>query len=363
MKLADTSLLLVSFLLSTALLFGQAPVERREPGFWVRMERFYDHEDVCILVNTEGNYHLERVFSNKSEVYVGSLDAATVADLTAKLDAEQLRGLSQQAIRTALFSDTLDHFWIAVSRDGTLQSLNFPNVESRKPYRKSLDPLLNWLGILERSRKNGTQLATPPGRCVPPTLPMPIQSENSDPVTAAATTSPPKQRFASQDFLFRIVRNHFNPGGHVSRTCVIVRSDGRYRLEKSKQSILESRQSKVYQGSVSPATLQELEKRLNAPELTRKRQEPVSDSAWSMEADSINVFIPRPDGVQQLLFRQYFNVHGRPTEVGGMSNMQYRVDQDAKVIEPIEDWVKRNIEETKNDSVKDAVPSECQTIP
>jgi hypothetical protein len=257
---------LLGGIFAATLTLGQTPSGPRTPNFLVRMERFHNVEDVCVLVNDEGTYHLERVFRAKSEVYVGSLDTAAVDDLRARLNSEKLRTLSQQAVAAPLNSDTLDHFWIAINRENALQNLSFGNVESRNPYRESFDPLLNWLDALEKDKPGAVETGGAPTRCLPPKSIGLLVPETKELVHETSGSRFSETPIAPGLFLFRIVIEHFR-GGDAGRSCAIVYSDGRYRVEKSVQSFQANMKAKVYENSLQPGSLEDLEQILDAPGL------------------------------------------------------------------------------------------------
>ena len=348
------SFLLVVVFAATSTL-GQTPSGPQSPIFLVRMERLYNGEDVCILVNDEGSYHLERVFRAKSQVYVGSFNATSLKDLTALLNGEKLRNLSQQAIAAALNSETLDHFWIAINREDALQNLSFANVASRNPYRESVDPLLTWLDSVEKDRPGATETGGTPTHCLPPKANR-LLILRAQPAAEERSGQLP---IAPRSVLFQIVAEHYR-GGDADRSCAVVYSDNRFRVEKSHQSLSSSPRSKIYENSLQPNQMEDLKQILDAPDLKalEHRNLPQPYKLFH-DADITQLTIPRPSGSQALAFSSYFNTSGGMSEAGGKSNLQYGVGNDNRVLKPLEKWIKANLEGGKNAPLANAVANGC----
>ncbi len=134
----------------------------------VRMERARPHDDVCMLLNRSGAYRLEWVYAAKTEVYIGTLSAASVAGLEERLNKEELRRLSQEQIISPPISDTWDRIAFDIRREHRWQALKFPGPESRKPFAAFLDPLINWFEDVAGEHPGAVLVNTGASRCVPP---------------------------------------------------------------------------------------------------------------------------------------------------------------------------------------------------
>jgi len=138
--------LLFLALTSTLPLYAQTPVAGQPSGIMLRVERIYDGENTCVLLNRSGDYRLERYFLHKTNVYVGLLPPQNVQEIQAVLDASPLAQLSQGDIHRDMNSHTFDKLSIDVSRASGTQSLVFFDPESREPFRESLNPILQkWI--------------------------------------------------------------------------------------------------------------------------------------------------------------------------------------------------------------------------
>src|SRR5271169_6875192 len=135
-------------------------------GF-LRMERVRRGEAVCVLVQGDGSYRLEKLFQAKTEMYTGTMDSARVEQLRTMLANKQLRKLSQEGIHNPLISDTIDRFQFDIWRDRGWQELKFSAPESRRPFQESLDPLLRWFRDLQKRPPAAVRVEGSPMRCQP----------------------------------------------------------------------------------------------------------------------------------------------------------------------------------------------------
>src|ERR1700751_1818207 len=63
--------------------------------YLVRVERQTREENVCMLVQKDGHFHLERVVAGRPRVYEGTLESSALAELEPHLNAPQIVGLKQ----------------------------------------------------------------------------------------------------------------------------------------------------------------------------------------------------------------------------------------------------------------------------
>ncbi len=332
-----------------ALAWGQTEEPDRS-GFLVRMERQTRDEDVCILVRRDGQFHLERIALgvDRSRVFEGAFPSSVISELEQMLDADELQQLSQSNIKMALVGEELDHVLLAIRRSNGWQSLNFPTGASRKPFRKSLEPLVKWL---ERNEQQPHPLPNAvPARCMPP-------QETPQTTTASASGANDVQRSPQagssaspgSSYLMRIVKDHYLPndltfGSRVERTCVIVYQTGQYRMEKSKQEFNSAMKTEVFRDSVSDTTLRQLRQILDGPELSQLHQKTAAAGMTIREGEVTNLAIPRSNDTQVLSFASFFGAHLQ--EKGMRDNTHLSVD-DSQAIKPLNKWIKANIEERK----------------
>jgi hypothetical protein len=129
--------------------------------YLARLQRIHDGKDVCILVQTNGRYHMERKAEARSAVAEDTLPTSDLVELGKLVNQEKLREISQQDVPFLMSSDSLDFFSLGVFRVSGWQNLRFNTSESRQPYHDLLDPLLKWLSAVEKRKQNTTQKPRP----------------------------------------------------------------------------------------------------------------------------------------------------------------------------------------------------------
>ena len=350
--------LLFILLIPASLLSGQSSTDigAVAPPLVTRIERLQRHEDVCALVNREGQFRVERLYSAKTEVFAGKLSTADLEGLQQLLDSSQLKSLSQSQIPSVLLSDSEDGLTISTFREGALQQLAFPNPETRKPFRAALDPLLKWLEAVQKAQHIRLPESAA-NRCLPgaPITEAKPHSGNSNP------PSPPHPG-KSLIYLVRMMTDRaFN--GTVSRTCIVVTQSGQYRMERVNHDVRGSHEARVFEDSVSTPDLENLRILLENPALVGLKSQPSIPFVPSLEAGVTILTIPRAGTIQQLFFTSHFNGLGHVKEPGGTSNMQYGVEKDAETVQPLRDWMRDTIEKNAHTPVKDSFPNDCTSVP
>jgi len=353
---------------STVVCWSQ-PANSSSP-FPVRLERQTREENVCMLVQQSGTYHLERVVTGRPRVFEGTLGAPAMDELEGLLRSDQLANLKQAQIETTLASEDMDQLLVAISRPYGWQSLNFPSGKSRKPYKSSVDPLVRWLDRNKQQQDPIVGVAT--NRC------MPSQA-------AQAGTAGPKPN-PSNPYLMRIVVDHYEPsrlgGGSadalsrgggagsmnsqsavnstadlkISRVCAVVYESGRYRLEKSTQQFGSTVRTEIYRDTLDKTQLDELRKILDNPKLSALPNSS-APAVFAKEGELISLAVPREKSVQALSFSSFFGA--RTAEAGMKDNTSTAVSANVELTHPIRKWIKQNVEEHKAQQLKDAPSTVC----
>jgi hypothetical protein len=313
-------------------------------GLMVRLERVYDGENACVLLNRSGDYRLERHFSKKTEVYVGSLPAGAVQQIREILDGPQLSQLSQTDIHRYMNSETFDEFSLDIFRGDTTQRLVFLDPESRKPFRDSLNRLVEWLNKLKKEPH--TEIAvSDANRCSP----------------GQGMVKPPTWTAPEGSYMVFLDRDHGSSVG-IQRSCVVIYQDGKFRAESTAGIPLGHLSTKAAEGQLDAAQLSELRTLLDDHGLVAMRGHPFNRlGGVYQDIDVIRLAIPRSSSVQMLtLHNEIGRPGGHPGELGGgpPEAMHYE-DTNRHAIDPLQKWIKQNVQNRKFTSVADDKATEC----
>ncbi len=333
---------------------GQSPGQSPRPQSLLRIERVQLGEAICALVEDDGTYRLEKLFRAKTEMYTGSPGSARIDQLRAILANEQLSKLSQDSIHQPILVDTVDEVQLDIWRGRGWQELTFTSPEGRKPFKESLDPLLQWFHDLQKQRPGAAVAKGPPTRCLP------AQSINLVAEAAATSAAAPTSSARSEPaYLFRFrSRNWAN--GLMEGRCTVVFPDGSYRWEWKDEDVRGRRRERVAGGALEITAIQELRQLLDSPEIKGAR----SDSAppkWVQNSQRVVLDIPRDNLVQNLEFVSYFNAHGNTKEIGGMTNQGYYVGNQ-KVLDPLKHWMKEHTDKHAADAEKQVPANDCYPV-
>ena len=315
------------------------------PPVLARLERLQRHEDVCALIERTGVYRLERRYAAKLEVYDGSLGPTALEEFNQILDATELRKISRNDIPRPMIVDTVDTFLIDIYRMDGEQHLNFNSPDARKNFRSGTEPLLKWLDKLPKFQHQ--QIAeSKASHCMPPPLNQELKAGVEENQTKLDT------------YLMTLVRDYFR-GGKVERNCVIVYVDGWYRREKSSQEYLDGIQARAFEGSLTENQLTQLRALLDASDLKNMKHE-ADVRVFSAEGDATSLAVPRDSTVQRLKFIHAFQVLGNRDKPGGYSGTQYALDSDERVLDPLRNWLKNNIDNQNANEVTGSAPTNCE---
>ena len=141
-----------------------------DPAFLVRIERLQDDQDVCVLVNQAGQYRLERMFVAKTQVFAGELSQQELERLKQTLDSDDLRAINELQIQSSLIVNSTDTLSLSISRPSGAQNLIFPAAQSRKPFQRQIEPLLKFLGSVQKEKHTRLDDSAA-NRCMPASKP------------------------------------------------------------------------------------------------------------------------------------------------------------------------------------------------
>ncbi|MFY9562269.1 MAG: hypothetical protein WAQ52_18715 [Terriglobales bacterium] len=326
--------------------------------FLMRMERQTREENVCMLLQQNGHYHLERIITGRPRVFEGTLEASAINELGPLLNSDQLANLKQAQIETSLASEDMDQLLLSIPRPYGWQSLNFPSGKSRKPYKAAMDPLVKWLDRYKQQQN--PIVGAPTNRCLPP------QGAQAGGESKANAASP---------YVMRIVVDHYEPlrlgtaasmnsttsmnstaDFKVTRLCAIVYESGRYRLEKSIQEFGSPMRPEIFRDTLDKAQVDELRQILDNPKLATLPNS-AAPAVFAREGELISLAVPREKGVQALSFSSFFGA--RTQEKGMKDNTSLAVSANVELTHPIRKWVKQNVEEHKVQQLKDVPSTVC----
>jgi len=128
-------------------------------------------------------------------------------------------------------------------------------------------------------------------------------------------------------------------------------------MEKSNQHYPGSPTTRAFEAKLSSAQVVDLQSILRSPELANLHHD-FDQTRPASEIEITSLVIPRATTIQRLSFGSYFNVLGNSRQVGGISNLQYRVDQDRNLIRPLDQWLEKTIQ-NNNSALTDTQATNC----
>ena len=367
------SALIFSFL-SALILVGSSQSQDTSNPYLARMEHQTREEDVCMLVQKDGRYHLERTAMGRARVFEGTLPSSAVTELEPLLTAGHLAELLQNQIESAPAGGDIDQVMLTISRAKGWQTLTFASAKARKPFKEDIDPILKWL---DRNKQQPTP--TPDAttnRCVP----------QQGAQVAGGKPS------ASNPYIMRIVVERYelkgggtamssvsaakgttgqNIGGmtntdamdvnsyRITRTCAIVYDSGRYREERNVRESGIVTKSEVYRDTIDKAQLTELRQMLDNPKLAALPNN-VGPGFFAREGEVTTLGVPRDKSVQGVVVATFAP---RPASADLREAAYSALSEHSGLMKPIRKWLKENVEDHKSDMLKDVPANNCAPSP
>lgn len=307
------------------------------------MERQRGLEDACILVRSDGPYHMERDTGDKVDVYEGNLPANALLRIQHWVSADELFQLTQDKIVAPIFDQGKDAVILAVDRPGRWQSLAFPAPSTWQPYQQSVAPLAQWFDEMMNA-KHRVRLREEEARsnCIPP--------------RELKFSSRPKatKPQALPDFLFVLHLTRID-GKLGMKTCSVVYGDGRFHREVRTQTMGNNTVSTaVYEGRESDEDIRQLRTILAAPELLAPRSQLLPSGGLMKEGEIAALTVPDRPKPRTTLFWRYVPqglVSGRIFDESGM-----------KQLTPLTLWVKSDIDARSETPVANGTLNDCVPI-
>ena len=322
-------------------------------GLLMRAERNYDGEAACVLLNDSGNYRLERHFQRETRVYVGLLTPNELAKVRSLLQAPQLQRLSQADVGRDVNSDNFDQFALDVFRSDGIQSLRFLDPSARKPFKQSLDPIVDWLGEVKKLPHSAIS-ADAANRCSPGQSAMPASERQAPP----------------GNYLFLLSHFHGWYGG-LDESCVVVYGDGRFLTESTSGKPLLHRSTRAAEGQLSQEQISQLHGVLQDSALLAWQEHPAAPRGIPQgpsapggiyqDVDRLRAAIPRESSTQVLTFiGGVGRPGGRIGQLGsGPPDAQHYEDSNKHLLDPLQKWIKQNLGHIKLVAIPDSKATQC----
>lgn len=127
---------------------GQAPAA--DYPYLLHLETMNFDDQVCVLLNRDGQFHLEIEKGNRSRVFEGTLPDAKMQEVQTLINDPVLRQLTEKQIVPPKGTIMLDELHVDIFRGDHWQDLFFVDDSSRRPFEHSIAPLVRWLQALPK---------------------------------------------------------------------------------------------------------------------------------------------------------------------------------------------------------------------
>jgi hypothetical protein len=329
------------FLVSTLLAPHATAQDEPEgtPAYLLRLERMRPDDSVCVLVRSDGRYHLERSDWDKTEVFEGDLPEADLHRLERWVGENELFDLTQEQIIAPIFKGTKDELALGVRRPGYWQNLLFPSPSNWQRYEHSVVPLMQWFEEIRKARYR-VKLREEEGRtnCKPPYRPK------------LTTRSAQKQKDAVVPFVFFMQTTSFK-GKDGEKRCAIVYPNGRYHREtKSQRFGSDDVSTATYEGLVTSEGMRELAGILTSPEILNHREPHLPWGIVQTDSEITGLTFAHEGKARTAFFWRY-------APVPGLSG--HEDESGMKALEPLREWLKANAEAPNATPLPNAPLSDC----
>jgi hypothetical protein len=300
-----------------AILFASISVFAQERfseyAYLLRLQHQSYGQNVCVLLQRNGAFHLESDQRDTTRVSEGKLASDKLRAVEAILNTGELQALTQSQIEEPLLRNR-DLLQINIVRQDHWQDLIFNSTQSQEPYRRSLQPLVRWLGDLHKLPQRELSEDAGKNNCMVPRK-IVLRRRGTDAETRVITspsrprvpTSAPTANRTPEKALLRLLSMTMKSNTAHER-CVLINEDGAYRTEQRVQKVGSKRVgTKIDGGKLSPAELTELQKILADPELSGIRHRRTSQMVLPMSGEMLQLQIPRDAGLQEIVLSSKFN--------------------------------------------------------
>ena len=313
------------------------------PAYLLRMERQRGLEDACILLRSDGPYHLERDVGDKVEVYEGDLPADNLRQIEHWVSADELFHLTQDKIVAPIFSHGKDALILAVNRPGRWQNLAFPAPTTWQPFEQSVSPLADWFDAM-LSAKHRVKLREEQARnnCIPP---------REIKFSARPRTTKPQ---VMPEFLF-VLHNTRVEGKLGTKVCLVVYADGRFHREvRTQQMQSVTVTTAIYEGKENEQEMQQLRSILSAPDLLAPRSQLLPSGGMMKEGEIAALTVPEHQKAKTTFFWRYVPE--------GLMGARIFDENGMKALEPLAHWVKEDVDARSGEPIANGALNDCAPV-
>ena len=348
-----------------ALLVAAAPLSAQVDysAYLLRLERTTPEAHRCVLLRTNGFFHLESDNGDVTRVFEGSLDAERVGRVQRELKDNELESLSQDQIQEPL-NPKPEFLQIDTLRHDHWQELTFFSTESQQPYSRSLEPLIRWLNDLHKVQHKVLAEDAGKNNCLPSRkialkkrseeLPRQSVEVKANPARVTPKTAPAPEPDPTPALL-RI--SSMGLKSHVIRqTCFLVIANGFYRAEEREQkeggrTII----TRITGGKFVPEETLQLQQLLNDPVISEIRHRKTSRMVLPVSGEMLNLEISRAPGVQDVVLSSTFNRRDIPFFYSG--------DGDISSAQPLLNFVTEHVWTAGAGRLDPSLRNDCQSAP
>lgn len=336
--------------------------------YFLRAEHGTEYSNACVLLQTNGDYHLELNDGLNTRVFEGALQPGQLQQVF--LDVKTLfAALSQGRIEEPLIRHT-DLVKLDVASDGRWTEVRFLTAESQEPYKKSLQPIMRWLNELHKLPHKEFSEDEARNNClVPRKIELKIRGEeNSSPsadnsrspysVSSAPVTHAPQASSGTQPRLAALLRADSVgfKSGTFYKNCVLVLQDGTYRAEdRSQKSNSKKVETKLNGGKLTPIELEDLREILTDNVLSGIQHRQTSHLELPVSGKILELQIPREWGLQDIVLSSTFNKPNVPFFYSG--------DADIGRAEPLLKFLSEHVENSGLGSLNPQMQNDCTDAP
>jgi hypothetical protein len=332
--------------------------------YLLRMEHTSLESHQCVLLQKTGFFHLEVDGDDSTRVLEGTLSARELGRLKNTLQDPQLKALSQKQIEEPLIRKP-EFLALNISRGENGQQLVFRSAESQEPYRKSLQPIVQWLNNLQKQPHKELSEDAGKNNCLAPRkIALKKRTEQAPSATAAVIgnqTAPmdssnptaPKPEPAST--LLQL--SSLSVKSHVTRqACVLIVANGFYRAEEQQQKEGSKRvETRVTGGKFAPDELSELQRALDDPAIAGIHHRKTSRAVIPMSGEMLNLQIYRASALQDVVLSSTFNRRDVPFFYSG--------DGDISSAHPLLQFLNEHVWTAGAGRLDPSLRNDCQSAP